>query len=48
MKIKLRYWLLLAVLVGITLNWLDKTEKEAMAACQVKHSFDTCFYSLHH
>lgn len=48
MKIKLRYWLLAIVLVGILLNWLNESEKAAMAACEKTHSRDTCFYSLHH
>lgn len=26
--------------------WLQMDYEEAMAKCQIKHSFDTCFHSL--
>lgn len=45
---KLRYYILAALIVGILLYWLNESDKAAMIECQKKHSFYTCFYSLHH
>lgn len=35
-------------IAGILLlfSWLSSSHKEAMEACQVKHSYDTCAYAL--
>jgi hypothetical protein len=30
------------------LHYMNADYEAAMAACQVEHSFDTCFYSLNH
>lgn len=41
----------LAVTIAIigtiwAVNWLSTSHREAMEACQVKHSYDTCAYAL--
>lgn len=43
----IRAVLIIAALCVPLIMWLNKTDAEAMAACQERHSFDTCFYSLH-
>jgi hypothetical protein len=44
---KLIVFMLLVGIAGM-LYWLNQDYQAAMAACQVEHSFDTCFYSLNH
>lgn len=41
----IRAVILAAIVLAACAYLLDDTE--AMAKCQERHSFDTCFYSLH-
>lgn len=37
----------LAVIAAIVLiHWMQTSHTQAMEACQVKHSYDTCAYAL--
>lgn len=36
----------LAILWGLAAHWQAQETAKAMAACQVTHSFETCFYAL--
>ena len=39
--------IVLAVVAVVgTCYWMQKDYEAAMEACQIEHSFDTCFYSL--
>lgn len=42
----------IAILAAIAIlaggYYMQKDYEDAMAKCQIKHSFDTCFYSLNH
>lgn len=43
----MKLFALIAVLVFYAmLYYMNQDYEAAMAACQVKHSFDTCFHSL--
>lgn len=46
----LKYTLFFAAALGLALllNHMNSDYNEAMEKCQVKYSFDTCFYSLNH
>ena len=35
-----------ATALFLGMYWMNASYNEAMTQCQVKHSFDTCFYSL--
>lgn len=43
---KTMFWILVAVTVYAAGSWMNADYNDAMAKCQVEHSFDTCFYSL--
>ena len=38
--------LVLVLVFYAILYWMNLDYEAAMAACQIEHSFDTCFYSL--
>ena len=41
-----KLWIVLALFVVAGGYYLNQSYNEAMAACQVKYSYDTCFHSL--
>lgn len=43
-----KYFLIIASLIIIMGALIKADNKQAMRECQKTHSFDTCFYTLHH
>jgi len=41
-----KIFVVLAIAFIIGCYYMNKSYNEAMEACQVEHSYDTCFYSL--
>lgn len=40
-------WIIAALVLAGALWWIGSNDEAAMRACQERHSFDTCHYSLY-
>ena len=45
--IKLRYILIMIIVIVWAMSYMGDLDKQAMADCQIKHSYATCFNALH-
>lgn len=41
-----KLFVVFAILTAIGAYFMNEQYKDAMAKCQIEHSYDTCFYSL--